>query len=177
MTVLSACGDSLPVIKRAPDFTLQNIDGSDVRLRGLDGKVRLVEFMYTNCPDICPATTYNMVQIQKALKQEKLFAKQVHFISISFDTEHDTQEVLKQYADKLGVDRSGWSMLRGDQQKIDTILKDYGVMAVKQDDGSFVHNTNTLYLIDKEGNVRKIYKMGDKMDVKDLQKQIIRLAK
>ena len=82
----------LPNIMRAPDATLQTLDGKEVSIHDTQGKVRVVEFYYANCPDICPLTTANMVQVQNRLKEKGLFGKDVEFISITFDPKNDTPE-------------------------------------------------------------------------------------
>ncbi|BCJ88077.1 hypothetical protein skT53_30620 [Effusibacillus dendaii] len=53
----------LPVVNAAPNWTLQNINGQRQSFQDLAPKVKLVEFIYLNCPDICPTTTINMVSI------------------------------------------------------------------------------------------------------------------
>ncbi|OXS57233.1 hypothetical protein B1A99_17235 [Cohnella sp. CIP 111063] len=58
-------GSSLPVVQAAPDFELTNVDGRQIKAGDNAGKVVLMEFMFTSCPDICPVTTYKMVQLQE----------------------------------------------------------------------------------------------------------------
>src|SRR5262244_3677619 len=86
----------LPVIGPAPQFTLTSQDGKPFALAGLRGKAVVVAFIYTECPDICPMLTQKMVEIQDELGAN--FGAKVAFVSISLDPEHDTPEVLKDYA-------------------------------------------------------------------------------
>src|SRR5690625_3593407 len=64
----------------------------------LPKKARLVEFMYTNCPDVCPVTTLEMSKLRHSLEKEGVFGDEVEFITITIDPNHDTQEILKDYA-------------------------------------------------------------------------------
>lgn len=167
----------LPVVERAPNWTLQNVDGQRESLQSLGQKVKLVEFVFLNCPDICPATTVNMVSLQEELKKKKLFGKDVRFVAISFDPERDTPEAMKKYAEAMKVDWSGWSFFTGTEDEIQKVLKDYKIFAEKQPDGSYVHPVRSLFLIDRNNNIRKIYSMGPKMNNEEILRDIVRLAK
>jgi protein SCO1/2 len=168
----------LPKMKKAPDFTLQNLQGQNVNLSESNGKVRLVEFFFTSCPDICPATTSNMVLMQNNLKEKKAFGSKVQFVSITFDPERDTPEALQQYAKMLSIDQgSGWQMLRGTEETTIKTANDFGLMVVKQKDGQFAHSIRSLFLIDQEGFIRKVFDMGESMDNEVIEKAIIQLTK
>jgi protein SCO1/2 len=175
---LKQSSSPLPKMKKAPDFTLQNLQGQNVSLSESNGKVRLVEFFFTSCPDICPATTSNMVLMQNNLKEKKTFGSKVQFVSITFDPERDTPEALQQYAKMLGIDQgSGWQMLRGTEKTTLKIANEFGLMVVKQKNGQFAHSIRSLFLIDKEGFIRKVLDMGESMDNEVIEKAITQLAK
>ncbi|MGF7035375.1 protein SCO1/2 [Paenibacillus mucilaginosus] len=154
----------LPSIKQAPDFTLSDVSGNTVQLQDTHGKVRLLEFLFTSCPDICPMTTYNMVKLQDILKQENLWGSQVEFLSVTFDPLKDTSEVFKAYGDRMGMDYSAWTLLTGTEKETAEVANNYGVLVQKMPDGSFVHTVTSLFLIDPVGNIRKIFPMGEEMD-------------
>lgn len=163
----------LPVVMTAPDFTLENLDGNPVPYSGIPGRVHLIEFMFTSCPDICPATTYNMVQIQNELKRQSIFGgDNVNFVTITFDPAKDTPEVLRGYADKLGMDLSQWTVLRGEEAATAALAKKFGIAVTKMPDGTFVHTTTSLLLLDGQMRVRKIYKMGEDMDNGQMEKDM-----
>lgn len=165
----------LPTIKQAPNFTLQDVNGQPYQFKESDGKVRLVEFLFTSCPDICPMTTYNMVHIQNELKKQQLWGNKVQFLSITFDPEHDTPEVFKAYGDKMGMDYSGWTLLTGTEKETADVAKSFGVLVQKLPDDTFVHSVTSLMLVDPSGKIRKIFKMGDEMNNDEIIK-MIRLA-
>jgi protein SCO1 len=92
-----AAGDKrLPVIGPAPPFTLTSQDNAPMALADLRGKVVALTFIYTGCPDICPLLTQKMVEVQDGLGAK--FGAKIAFVSISLDPEHDTPEVLNDYA-------------------------------------------------------------------------------
>lgn len=168
----------LPVIERAPNWTLANIEsGQQESLQSLGNKVKLVEFIFLNCPDICPTTTVNMVAMQEELNKRKLFGSDVVFVGITFDPGRDTPEAIKKYADTMQVDWKGWKFYRGTEAETQKVLADYKIFAEKQPDGSYVHPVRSLFLIDRNNNIRKIYSMGEKMDKEEVLKDIRQLAK
>jgi protein SCO1/2 len=162
---------------KAPDFTLQSIDGRNVSFGTHSDKIRFVEFFYAECPDVCPTTTANMVRIQNELKKQNLFGNQVQFISITLDPTRDTPAVLKQYAKNLGVDLTGWTFLRGSESDTEQVTKAFGVYTKKEADGFITHSTHALFLIDKQNNIRNIYQEGDKMPTTQIVKDIENVAK
>lgn len=167
--------EQIPVIKAVNDFSLENINGSTYTFSDSKDKVRLVEFMFTNCPDICPATTYNMSKLQEQLKEKGLFGDKVEFVSITFDPDFDTPEVLQEYAKKFNADQSGWQFLRGDAQAVEKVTKDFGIAVMKQPDGSFVH-TARMFLVDGDGKMRRAYGMASDMDMEQMLAEMEQLA-
>lgn len=167
--------EKIPVLKAISDFSLENSNGSTYTFSDSKGKVRLVEFMFTKCPDICPATTYNMAQMQKELKAKGLFGDKVEFVSITFDPDFDTAQVLQEYAGKFHADPNGWKFLRGDAQAVEKVTKDFGIAVLKQPDGSFAH-TARMFLVDGDGNMRRAYGMAADMDMDQIMADMEQLA-
>ncbi|GAA4725113.1 SCO family protein [Brevibacillus fulvus] len=165
----------IPVMKPINDFTLEHLDGSPFHFQDTAGKVRLVTFIYTQCPDVCPQTSKNMEYLQEKLKQENLFGDKVVFLSVTFDPEHDTPEVLRNYAEKFSYDPTGWIFLRGEEQTVFDVAKQFGVGIMKQPDGLYVHTMRT-FLIDGEGNMRRAYGMADEMDIDKIMADMEQLA-
>lgn len=163
---------SLPVVMESPAFSLEDLDGQQVTEQRFDGKVRLLSFIFTRCPDICPATTSNMVLLQKELQRQGAFGEAVEFVSISFDPVNDTPDVLRQYADRLGINQSGWTLLRGTDEEISKLASDFNISIVKMDDGLYAHSVTSLMLIDARNRVRNIYKMGEFMENDIIMKEI-----
>jgi protein SCO1/2 len=167
---------TLPVLKQAPNFTLNNLEGQQLKLSDSNGKVRLVEFLFTSCPDICPMTTFNMVKMQDELKKSNQWGNQVQFLSITFDPLKDTPEVFKKYGDRLKMDYSGWTLLTGSEAETAAVAKDFGVLVQKMPDGQFVHTVTSLFLVDGTGKIRKIFAMGDDMNNEEILKSIRQIA-
>jgi protein SCO1 len=169
----AAGGDKpLPVIGPAPPFTLTSQDGKPVALADLHGKVVALTFIYTECPDICPLLTQKMVQVQDELGAD--FGKKIVFVSISFDPQHDTPEVLKDYAQFWGAKPEGWSFLTGSLAAIRAVTRRYGVFFAKKEDGSVEHSQLTT-LIDGDGEMRVQY-LGVRFDPEEFRRDLVSLV-
>ena len=107
---------------------LEVIDQNGRKLRFysdvLKGRVVLINFIFTNCPDACPMVTHKLMQVRNmmvpAIKDD------VWFISVSVDPERDTPEAMKEFAQKQGVDESRWLFLTGDKKNLEFIVKRLG---------------------------------------------------
>jgi len=162
----------LPVIGPAPAFALTSQDGKPVALADLRGKVVAVTFIYTECPDICPLLTQKMVQVQDELGAD--FGKKIAFVSISLDPEHDTPEVLKDYAQFWDAKPEGWSFLTGPLEAVRDVTRRYGVFFSKKEDGSVEHSQLTT-LVDADGRMRVQY-LGARFDPEEFRRDLMSLV-
>jgi protein SCO1 len=174
LSIAHEAGDEhrLPVIGPAPPFALTSQDGKPVALADLRGKVVAVTFIYTECPDICPMLTQKMVDVQEALGAD--FGKKVAFVSISLDPEHDTPEVLKDYAQFWGAKPEGWTFLTGSPEAVRDVTRRYGVFFAKKEDGSVDHSQLTT-LVDAEGQMRVQY-LGARFDPEEFRHDLMSLV-
>jgi protein SCO1 len=167
-----AGGDKrLPVIGPAPNFTLTSQDGKPVSLADLRGKVVALTFIYTECPDICPLLTQKMVRVQDELGAD--FGAKVAFVSISLDPEHDTPEILKDYAEFWGARLDGWSFLTDSAEAVRDVTRRYGVFFAKKEDGSVEHSQLTT-LVDADGQMRVQY-LGVRFDPEEFRRDLVSL--
>jgi len=147
----------LPVAERMPDFALTNTAGEQVTLPSLDNKIKVLTFVFTNCPDACPMTLHSMMNVQEDLKKEGLFGKEVVFLSVTMDPENDTPEKLVEYSKMFNADLSGgWHFLRGSRADTDKLMGALNIPAQQMENGLYQHS-NRVYLIDGNRNVRKTY--------------------
>ena len=99
-----------PEDKEAPDFTLQDADGKTVSLSDFKGKVVVLHFIYTNCPDFCPLHAEKLAEVQKMVNITPMKAM-VQFISITTDPSRDKGQVLKDFGVNRGLDPVNWIFL------------------------------------------------------------------
>lgn len=158
----------LPDMGPAPGFMLVSQDGAKFELASLRGKVVVVTFIYASCPDICSTLTYKMAHLQNDLGGA--FSKDVAFVSITFNPERDTIEVLKAYAEAFDADPAGWFFLTGNVKTVRRVAAQYGVITIPGPDGTIDHNLLTT-LIDRRGRMRVQYK-GFRFDPAEMQRDL-----
>ena len=102
------------------NVALRTHDGRTVRFYDdlLRGKIVLINFIFMACGDICPSMTQNLVSVQERLGSR--LGRDIFMYSISLDPEHDTPEMLKAYAEALGVG-PGWLFLTGSPADIELL--------------------------------------------------------
>ena len=171
--------DDLPVIQEPTPFTLTNaLDGEPYDSD--NGKVKVVTFFYTNCPDICPLTLRDFMKLETALKEEGLYGTDVELVAITVDPAIDTVPVLKNYGEAFQAEPTGWKMLTGEKEDIDRITRQLQFYYSKANSGLVTHAT-TMYMIDRHHDVRAVAQMataGDQpVDVESIMEDVKVLAK
>jgi len=142
-----------PIGKSAPDFTLQDAEGRAVALEDLRGKVVVLHFVYTSCPDVCPLHAERVSVIQAMVNQTPM-RELVQFVTITTDPEHDTPEVMRDYGPAHGLDPINWTFLTsGPDRPEDTtreLAERFGHTFTQTEEGYQVHGVVT-HVIDREG--------------------------
>lgn len=160
----------LPPIQRAGDGRIVDADGQPRALADYMGdRLVLLSFIYTRCTDAegCPYATANFQLIKNALEDEPEVADQVRLITLSFDPERDSPEVMRRYAaqeyEEIPWQARRWAFLTtGSQEELQPILDGYGQSLVREtdEDGNFTGNYShilKIFLIDRSLWVRNIY--------------------
>ena len=152
---LAGCGGGeLPVLGTVPRFMLTERSGNAVRASDLEGSVWIAGFIFTRCPDVCPALTARMADLQKALAGEPA----IQLVSISVDPTHDTPAILRDYAAQAGANND-WLFLTGPRDQVASLLKD-GFKVAYADDGPAeapITHSDRLVLVDRERRIRGYY--------------------
>lgn len=136
-----------------PAFKTVNQYGDSVTNKSLDGNIYVADFFFTTCPSICPVMHRNMLTVYKDVQN----IPNVKIISYTIDPKHDSVDVLKQYADKLGIAGNKWWLLRGNKEEIYQLASSY-LVSSPQDDvkEKFIHD-GFFILIDKQKRIRGQY--------------------
>lgn len=152
-----------------PDFKLADQDGKLFQFNATRGKVVLVTFVFTTCPDVCPLLTAKFAAIQRVLDEKKM--KNYQLLSITTDPERDSAKSLKEYAGRFKADLRHWSFLTGTRPELVKAWRAFAVNVTKTEAGQVIHTTLTT-LVDHHGTRRVDYygdKWRDKEVLKDLQ--------
>jgi protein SCO1/2 len=138
------------------DFAFVNQVSDTIRKEDMAGKIYVADFFFTTCPTICPVMKKEMLRVYEQFKGEPNF----RILSHTIDPTHDTQAVLKDYAEKLGVPNAAtWNFLTGDQEKIFEIGQTSYLTTTMADDmepGGFLHS-GAFLLVDQQGRIRGVY--------------------
>ncbi len=151
--------------EEVPDFAFTNESGRRISLAQYRGQVLLVTFIYTRCPfpDFCPRMSSNFAEIYKQIGTNPALAT-THLLSISFDPEHDTPKVLRDYAftvipahDAALFNR--WEFAVPSTTDLPRVA-DFFALTIKSEGGLITHNLSTA-VIGPDGKIVSWYHGGD----------------
>lgn len=151
------CEESgLPVLPIGGDFALTDHDSVPFELASVRGKVVLIFFGYSMCPDVCPTTLSKLSSVSRQLGDVAVNLKTLY---ITVDPERDTPAALKADLASFGLDATG---LTGSRAAIDTVVALYGasyqiVPTPESAAGYSVSHTTRLYALDQDGRVRMTF--------------------
>ena len=165
-TALAACdsqnfnGVVLDPAEKAPTLHLSDSTGATFDVVQQHGKVVLVFFGYTHCPDVCPTTLVDWRHVSDSLGVK---ASDVRFVFVSIDPERDTPALVQRYASRFSPTFVG---LTGTREQLDS-LKDAWKIAASRDTGP-ADTTSTytmshpaqVFVIDRDGRLRLIQRPG-----------------
>lgn len=142
----------------ARELNLSDADGQPRTLADFKGKVTVVFFGYTQCPDVCPATLLELAAVKKALGAD---GARVQGVFVTVDPERDTPAVLKAYVGNFGAD---FVALSGTPEQTQAVAKSFKVFYAKvpgKAEGNYtMDHTAGSYVFDSQGKVRLFTRYG-----------------
>ena len=142
-----------------PDFTLTNQDGKEIHLSQYKGRPLVLTFIYTRCPlpDYCPLTSSKFAAIYRASRSLPQSGTAPHLLTVSFDAQYDTPEVLREYAQRymnpVRFDR--WEFATGTEDQVRKITGYFGLV-YERESNQIVHSLVTA-LIGPDGRLVRLY--------------------
>lgn len=175
---------------QVPDFSLTDRSGRRITLADLQGKVWLANFIYTRCTETCPLQSAEIARLQ----QEFAEARDLRFVSITVDPEHDTPAVLAAYATRYHADPAQWLFLTGSKAAIYALAKDGFKLGVTDagttraetrgrlvgptpafashgSKGLIMHSARFV-LVDRKGRIRAYHRSDDPGSLVDIGKNL-----
>jgi protein SCO1 len=144
-----------PVDIGAPEFTLTDAHGRTVSLADFRGKVVVLNFIFTNCPDVCPPHSEKIAQIQSLINHTPM-RDLVAFVTVTTDPKRDRGQVLSDYGKAHGLDPANWVFLTAGRNQPDDstrkLAKAFGLEFTTTSDGVEVHGVVT-HVIDQNGRM------------------------
>lgn len=152
--------DPPPVMFQLPDgYSLVDHRGEPFTPETMKGKVWVASFVFTTCPSTCPAVTRAMKDLRDRFERNDI---DVELVSFTVDPEHDTPEVLAEYARNVGADSENWRFVTGEPEAVSQLIGQGFKLGVgePEDQGGglydIAHSTK-LALVDERGGVRGYY--------------------
>jgi protein SCO1/2 len=147
----------------APEIAQQAADGSAFRMSALRGKVVVLEFGFTHCPAVCPASLATLAAARQKLGAQ---AARLQVVFVSVDPERDTPARLKSYLAQFDKSFIG---LTGTPEQMAAIRKDYGITATRfpapaGQEGYQMGHSSYLYFVDRKGMLRALMPFGRPAD-------------
>lgn len=160
------------VFYQTKDLQLVNQLGDTISLnKDLKGKILAVNFIFTNCPTVCPNLTGNMKMLQNAFRKDPKkkisIEEDIQLLSITVDPAKDSFPVLREYADRFGANHDRWWFLTGDKKAIYDFARNELGLSLQPGDGDiddFIH-TQKIVLLDQERYIRGYYDGLDTVDI------------
>ncbi len=161
----------LPSLGPAPDGEILTSAGESIRLHDLfDDRITLLSFIYSNCSDIngCPLSSYVFNKIKSAMQDDAQIARQLQLVSMSFDPERDTPEMMRLYGEnfRYAGNAGEWAFVTTESEsKLKPILAAYGQdiqrdVIIRPDGGTDYSHLLRVYLIDKYRQIKNIYSVA-----------------
>ena len=142
----------------ARKLELPDADGKARSLNEFKGKVVVVFFGYTQCPDVCPTTMAELSQVRRALGPD---AGRLQGVFVTVDPERDTAAVLKAYVDNFNA---GFIGLRGSAEQTQAVAREFkvffGKVPGKTETSYTVDHTAGAYIFDTQGRIRLFSRYG-----------------
>lgn len=143
---------------RLPDFQLVDQKNQAVSQETFSGKPLLLTFIFTRCPvpNFCPKMSGNFKELAAEFSQDPALADQVNLLSVSFDPEFDTPEVLDGYGQTFSANPEQWRFATGTPEEIEKLTQAFGVYT-KAEQGTIDHGLCTA-LVSPDGTIETIWR-------------------
>lgn len=148
-----------PVLSQLNSFALVDQSGAAFSDEELEGRVWVVNFIFTRCGSICPLLTRAMARLQTRYDEEKISS--IGLISVTVDPEFDNLEVLAAYAEQAGADPTRWHFLTGEPEPVRRFIVDgfKTPMGPESDEAGVmdIAHSGKLVIVDGSGGIRGYY--------------------
>lgn len=161
-------GPELPVLGKVENLRLETSRGGVLETSDLDGKVHVVDFIFTSCQMACPKMTTAM----KRIYDEFEAAEDLRFLSVSTDPGTDTVEVLHDYARRFGVDEERWIFGRVEGEELVRLSEKEFLLGAS---GFPVGHSLKFVLVDDERRIRGYYDSESEEELTELRQELRRM--
>jgi protein SCO1 len=165
----------LPVLGTVPAFALIGSDGAPISSADLRGHIWVADFIFTQCPGVCPRLSEQMAKLQQLLPGGT--GERLRLVSFSVDPHNDTPEALRAYAHRFHADPRRWLFLTGEHDALYRLIRDGFQLAVAErapeearDGQGLITHSDRFVLVDDDLRIRAYYHGTDS----DVVQQVLR---
>lgn len=160
----------LPILGEVPSFKITTSNGDEFTRSELNGRLHVVNFMFTRCQGVCPTMSANIRKMYDLYHG----SDKVRFLSVTVDPDNDSLEVLRRYAGQFGVDDGRWLFARAPLVDVAALIE-HGFMLDASDLPA--NHPSYLILVDQSGQIRGYYSYNDEDELTKLREDIRNLAR
>ena len=164
--------DEMVASFKGSEFSLKDVNNKTITEKSFDGPLTAIFFGFTNCPDICPMTLYNLDLVMNELDENKKEKFKVFFVSI--DPTRDDSETIKKYLSDFENEIFG---ITGDPKKVFLLSQSWGVLSEKifTENGDYLINHSSSVLLLRDG--KYLDRISHHAAYKDMLKKINKLLR
>lgn len=166
----------LPKIGSVEEWTLTEVSGKDVSTKK---KPKLITFFYTNCPNVCPTTMWDLQDLQQLMKEKGISEDKYLVLAVTLDPAYDTEERIIQYKGIFGITSPNWLFFRGSEEETKKFTQ-YFNFFYEKNEGGFVNHSTSMYIVDSNDQIRAHHDMaiGDKrVNIEEIADHLQQLLK
>lgn len=146
----------LPKIGSVEEWTLNEVSGEDVSIQK---KPKLITFFFTNCPDVCPTTMWDLQDLQQLMKEKGISEDKYLILAVTLDPAYDTEERITQYKGIFGITSPSWLFFRGSEEETKKFTQYFNFFYDKNE-GGFVTHSTSMYIVDSDDQIRAHHDMA-----------------
>lgn len=140
-----------------PAYTLVDQRGRAMRLDAFAGRVTILSFVFSRCPDatVCPAISGKFLYLQRHLDPGRF-----HLVEVTLDPAYDSPAVLAAYGRRFDADPRMWSIVTGEPAQVKDVMDSFGLSSFEDGTDNYIHDVR-IVLIDGKGIVRDVVQTAD----------------
>nr|WP_238988187.1 SCO family protein [Filibacter tadaridae] len=146
----------LPHIGTVKEWPLTEVGGNEASFRE---KPKLITFFFTNCPDVCPTTMWDLKKLHQVMEERGISQDEYFIIAVTVDPEYDTNDKIIQYKDMFEINSPNWLFFRGAEEETYKFTQYFNFSYEKNEDGFLTHSTS-MYVVDSNDKIRAHHDMA-----------------
>ncbi|WP_039042065.1 SCO family protein [Sporosarcina sp. ZBG7A] len=146
----------LPYIGSVKEWQLAEVSGNEAAFQD---RPKLVTFIYTQCPDVCPTTMLDLIDLKQIMDERGISQEKYYIIAVTVDPEYDTNEILQQYKEMFDIHEKNWLFFRGTDEQTYQFSRYFNFFYEKNEDGFLTHTTS-MYIVDSKNQIRAHHDMA-----------------